>query len=147
LSWRAGGVMIQHMPKASPHAKDATGEGGLLAPQDLLQNDDAENWSRVNILLDSVEEIELIGPHLAPNELLYRLFHEELPRIYDAQPVKFGCTCGPEKVVQTMSIYSAKDITHMTNDDGKVTADCQFCGAHYEFDPEMLGKDARSDPR
>jgi molecular chaperone Hsp33 len=27
----------------------------------------------------------------------------------------------------------------MTTPDGKVTADCQFCGAHYEFAPSDLG--------
>jgi molecular chaperone Hsp33 len=144
--WRAGGVMIQHMPKASPFARDAaTGEGGLLAAADLLDGDDAENWNRANILLDSVEELELIGPRVAPTDLLYRLFHEERPRVFDAQPVKFGCSCSPAKVEQTMSIYSAKDIAHMTNDQGKVTADCQFCGAHYEFDPATLGFEAKKD--
>jgi len=30
----------------------------------------------------------------------------------------------------------------MTTDDGKVTADCQFCGAHYQFDPATLGFEA-----
>ncbi|MDX1782021.1 MAG: Hsp33 family molecular chaperone HslO, partial [Thalassovita sp.] len=36
--WRAGGVMIQHMPKASPFAKgeEASGEGGLLHARDLV---------------------------------------------------------------------------------------------------------------
>ena len=36
--------------------------------------------------------------------------------------------------------YSDKDISHMTTDDGKVEADCQFCGAKYVFDPEELGR-------
>lgn len=137
--WRAGGVMIQHMPKASPHANEATGEGGLLAADDLLHGDDTENWTRINLYLDTVEELELVGPSVSPAQLLHRLFHEESPRVFDSQPLSFGCTCGPEKVEQTMSIYSAKDIRHMTDDNGKVTADCQFCGAHYEFDPASLG--------
>ncbi|MCA8867148.1 MAG: Hsp33 family molecular chaperone HslO [Rhodobacteraceae bacterium] len=144
--WRAGGVMIQHMPKASPFASDATGEGGLLAAGDLLHGDDSENWNRVNLHLDTVEEMELVGPNVAATDLLYRLFHEEKPRVFDAQPVSFGCTCGPEKVVQTMSIYSAKDIARMTTDNGMVTADCQFCGAHYEFAPETLGFQATRKP-
>ncbi len=143
--WRSGGVMIQHMPKASPHAKGGgSGEGGLLAAEDFLHGDDAENWGRVNLHLDTAEPEELIGPHVAPDQLLLRLFHEERPRVFDAQPVNFGCTCGPEKVVQSLSIYSAKDIGHMTTEDGKVTADCQFCGAHYEFDPDELGFEAKS---
>ena len=143
-SWRAGGVMIQHMPKASPFAKDgASGEGGLLVASDIVDGDAGENWSRVNILLDTVEELELIGPRLAPTDLLYRLFHEESPRVFDAQPVRFGCTCSPDKVRQSLSIYSAKDIGHMTTDEGIVTADCQFCGAHYQFDPTTLGFEAK----
>jgi len=140
--WRAGGVMIQHMPKASPFAKESTGDEGLLAAEDLVHGDDNENWNRVNLHLNTVEELELVGPHVAPTELLFRLFHEETPRVFDSQPVTFGCTCGPEKVESTMSIYSAKDISNMTDDRGKVTADCQFCGAHYEFEPEMLGFEA-----
>lgn len=143
-TWRAGGVMLQHMPKASPFAKDQSARSdGLLAAQDLLHGDDEENWNRANILLDSAEELEMIGPRVSPADLLWRLFHEEKPVVYDAQPVRFGCTCAPEKVVQAMSIYSAKDIGHMTTDDGKVTADCQFCGAHYEFDPATLGFEAQ----
>jgi molecular chaperone Hsp33 len=27
-----------------------------------------------------------------------------------------------------------------------VTADCQFCGAHYEFDPRTLGFEAQERP-
>ena len=46
----------------------------------------------------------------------------------------------------TLSIYSQKDIGHMTTDEGIVTADCQFCGAHYEFDPKSLGFEATVDP-
>ena len=72
------------------------------------------------------------------------LFNEEEPRVWPAQPVRFGCTCGAEKVVAAMAQYSAKDIAHMTTEDGKVTADCQFCGAHYEFDPKTLGFEAEA---
>ncbi len=146
--WRAGGVMLQHMPKASPLRPDAggSGEAGLLAAEDVLDGDEAENWSRANYLLDTVEETELIGPHVQPTELLVRLFHEETPRVFDAQPVTFGCTCGPEKVRQTLSIYSQRDIAQMTTEEGMVTADCQFCGAHYEFDPKTLGFEAERAP-
>jgi molecular chaperone Hsp33 len=94
------------------------------------------------MLLNTVEPLELVGPMVHPTDLLVRLFHEESPRVYDAQPVEFGCTCSPDRVRQTMSIYSAKDIATMTTDEGIVTADCQFCGAHYEFDPATLGFEA-----
>ena len=140
--WRAGGVMLQHMPKASPFAAQGEGSGEVLAASDLVQGDEEENWNRVNILLDTVEDLELIGPSVPPTDLLLRLFHEEQPRVFDAQAVRFGCTCSEDRVRQSLSIYSAKDIEKMTTDAGRVTADCQFCGAHYDLDPATVGFEA-----
>ena len=146
-SWRAGGVMLQHMPKASPQVtgEGGTGEEGVLAAADVLSDEAAENWNRVNILLDSVEALELIGPSVAPTNLLVRLFHEEEPRIFDAQKLSFGCSCSEDKVRQSLSIYSARELVHMTRDDGTITADCQFCGSHYSFDPATLGFQAKEE--
>lgn len=142
--WRAGGVMIQHMPKASPFAKGegGSGEGGLLTADDLVDGAEGEAWNRVNLLLDTVEELELIGPGVAPDRLLFRLFNEESPRVFPVQPVNFGCSCSEDKVRNSLSIYSARDIAHMTTPEGTVTADCQFCGAHYVLDPATVGFEA-----
>ena len=142
--WRAGGIMLQHMPKASPFVatEGGTGEAGLLVAADLVSGETEENWTRVNFHLDTVEDLELIGPTITPATLLTRLFHEENPRIFDAQRVEFGCSCSEEKVRQSLSIYSAKDIETMTTEAGTVTADCQFCGAHYVLDAKTVGFDA-----
>jgi len=139
-NWRAGGLMIQHMPKASPLVKktDATTD----TPPSYT-DEDTENWNRAVILMDTVEETELIGPHVSQTQVLTRLFHEDEPRIFPAQAIEFGCTCSADKVRQTMSIYSAKDIQKMTTDAGTVTADCQFCGEHYILDPKELGFEAQ----
>jgi molecular chaperone Hsp33 len=144
--WRGGGVMLQHMPKASPFvAQDGgSGEGGLLTHADILNGDEGENWARVNLLLDTVEDIELIGPAVPPTDLLVRLFHEERPRVFDPQPVRFGCSCSADKVRNSLGIYSRREIMTMTTPEGILTADCQFCGAHYEFDPATLGFEAEA---
>ncbi|MCF8510684.1 MAG: Hsp33 family molecular chaperone HslO [Rhodobacteraceae bacterium] len=146
--WRAGGVMLQHMPSIGGTrevaAEAGSGEGGLLTHADILAGNEAENWTRANMLLETVEELEMIGPSVSPTELLVRLFHEEGPRVYDAQSVQFGCSCSEDKVRQTMSIYSQKDIQKMTTEEGVVTADCQFCSAHYEMDPKTLGFEAKN---
>ncbi|MBL4769299.1 MAG: Hsp33 family molecular chaperone HslO [Rhodobacteraceae bacterium] len=140
--WRAGGIMLQQMPKASPFVAKGPGEGEILAAADLVDGEEGENWNRVNILLSTVEEMELVGPNVSPADLLLRLFNEEAPRVFDAQPVRFGCTCSEDRVRQSLSIYSAKDIATMTTDNGRLTADCQFCSAHYDLDPATVGFEA-----
>ncbi|MEH6361607.1 MAG: Hsp33 family molecular chaperone HslO [Amylibacter sp.] len=144
--WRAGGIMVQLMPKASPFAATTNDSEAteLLQAQDLVPDDNEDGWNRAVSHLQTVEETELVGPHVSPETLLRRLFHEDQPRIFPVQPVKFGCSCSPEKVRNTMSMYSAKDIEKMTADNGMVTADCQFCGSHYELDPKTLGFDAKA---
>lgn len=141
LSWRAGGMMIQHMPDASPFVAvtEPASEDGLLRAADLVSGDDEENWQRINILLDTVRGDELAGPDVQPTDVLVRLFHEEAPRAFDPQPLSFGCTCSADRVRDSLSTYSPKDITDLITEDGIVTADCQFCGAHYEFNPAELG--------
>ncbi|NNL19684.1 MAG: Hsp33 family molecular chaperone HslO, partial [Boseongicola sp.] len=146
MHWRAGGIMIQQMPKASPTVtEEGSGEGGLLQAEDVLEGAESENWEHVKILLNTAEDIELIGPTVQPTELLVRLFNQDGPRVFEPQPIEFGCTCSSDRVRQSLSIYSARDIGHMTTDEGIVTADCQFCGAHYEFDPKTLGFEAEKD--
>lgn len=135
-AWRAGGIMVQMMPKASPFVAKNTDSPTL----DL--GDQTDNWRRALMHIQTVEETELVGPYVSPETLLHRLFHEDDPRVFPTQPIQFGCSCGAEKVRSTMSMYSQKDIEKMTAENGMVTADCQFCGSHYELDPKTLGFDA-----
>ncbi|HUF87986.1 MAG TPA: Hsp33 family molecular chaperone HslO [Thermohalobaculum sp.] len=142
--WRAGGLMLQQLPDDLGQAPEGPSEahGLLTADEVAAMGGGEEDWNRVNHLMRTVDTHELLGPHLAMEELLLRLFHEESPRAYPWQPVEFGCTCSPERVARALAGYSAADIGEMTTEDGRVTADCQFCSAHYEFDPEMLGSEA-----
>ncbi len=142
--WRAGGIMLQHMPTTSPFvsATGGSNEVGLLSSTNLVTGQDEENWKRVNLYLETVEELELIGPIVTPTQLLIRLFHQEDPRVFDTQDVEFGCSCSEDRVRRSLSIYSAKDIEAMTTKEGKVTADCQFCGAHYILNPSTVGLNA-----
>ena len=141
LSLRAGGIMLQHMPNASPLIKQKPSPKSEDLSKEINPLDEGlkGNWTRVGILLDTIEDLELIGPSLSFEQVLYRLFHDEIIQTSNSQNVNFGCTCSEDKVRQSMSIYSTKDLKHMTKADGSLTADCQFCGAHYILDPTTLG--------
>jgi molecular chaperone Hsp33 len=42
-------------------------------------------------------------------------------------------------VKESLATYHTNDLADMVTDQGVITADCQFCGAHYEFTPDQLG--------
>ena len=137
--WRSGGVMLQHMPKgATQAAAEPAEESGLMSAEDIVSGDDAEDWRRATMLLGTVEETELIGPTVGADQLLLRLFHEERPRVFPAQPVRFGCTCSRERVMRSLAVYPPAELAEMTTPQGTITADCQFCGAHYRINPADL---------
>jgi len=148
-SWRGGGVMIQQQPTEGGIAPDApSGEDGLMTADDVaLMGDREEDWSRVAILLATVETHELVGRDVAAGNRLRRLFHEARPRVYAPPAIRFGCTCSAERVQAAWAQYSAKDIAYMTTEDGRVTADCQFCSANYDFNPADLGFKGDKPPR
>lgn len=142
--WRAGGIMLQTLPAAPLPSTPESGHEPLETA-DILQGAESEDWTRSTTLMATVEAMELVDPALPLPNLVFRLFHEENPVSFERQAVRFGCSCSADRVRGTLAIYSAKDIAHMTTDAGKVTADCQFCGAHYEFDPKSLGFEATVD--
>ncbi len=137
--WRAGGVMIQALAKpgeAVAGKADAPADG-LLTDTQVLSGDDAENWNRATILLETAELTELVGPLVGSDDLLRRLFHEESPRVFDPQPIEFGCTCSKERLEAAISTYSGEDLEDMTLEDGSISAECQFCGATYSLTPNI----------
>ncbi|MEO1291563.1 MAG: Hsp33 family molecular chaperone HslO [Pseudomonadota bacterium] len=135
--WRAGGIMVQHLAEFGEGATppDApSGEDGLLTAQDVADmGDRSDDWRNVNAKIDSVEMIELIGPHVSPETLLWRLFHEDAPRVYPSQAIRFGCTCSRDKVETLLRQFPAEDLEEMMTPEGDIVADCQFCGTAYAF--------------
>ncbi|MGA8936510.1 MAG: Hsp33 family molecular chaperone, partial [Pseudolabrys sp.] len=82
-SWRAGGIMLQFLPKASERARIADLDPGD-APEGvephIVDEDDA--WAEGQALISTVEDIELIDPALSSERLVYRLFHEPGVRVF-----------------------------------------------------------------
>lgn len=125
--WRAGGIMLQHL---------ARGEEGQARLLERTENAaaDQENWDRASIFMNSVKVEELQDPQLTLDDLLYRLFHEDGVRVFDAQHVMFSCRCSREKIFNAISAFSPDDLAHSTVD-GKITVNCQFCSTDYVYDP------------
>lgn len=117
-TWRAGALMIQRLPPASS-----------LADDDAADDD----WRRVLALQGSLTREELLDPALKPNNLLYRLFHEEGVRVWAAKPLDPGCTCSRKRVRKLLRSFPRAELLAMVVD-GRITATCEFCTAVYGFD-------------
>lgn len=126
-SWRAGGMLIQFVP----------GEGGTRerGEAELLSEADQEDWDNAAALMQSVQADELLDPMLSPMELLYRLYHENGVRVFEARPVKAACGCSREKVANVLNQYPVEDLQDMI-EDGKIVVTCDFCREVYEFELE-----------
>lgn len=120
--WRAGALMIQRLPREAYTLERET-------------EDDA--WRRAAILMSSSTSAELIDPALAPERLLFRLFHEDGVRAYRPHPLMAKCRCTRDRVETVLRALTPDEIADMKVD-GKITATCEFCSASYDFDEEAL---------
>lgn len=131
-AWRAGGIIVQFMP----------GEGGTRTRGEtvLSSADDKETWDRAAAFLGTTQADELLDPVLSPEELLYRLYHEDGVRVFEPKLLRAACSCNAGKVSAALSRYAAEDLGDLL-EDGLIKVSCEFCRRDYFFDSE--GREAR----
>lgn len=110
--WRAGGIMLQATPERAR---------------------DEEEWERLGLFLNTVEDIELLDTSLAGEDLLWRLFHEDEIRVLPPEPITFRCDCDTDRIASVLRSYSAEDRAHLADSDGIIRARCEFCGKVHEI--------------
>lgn len=141
--WRAGGFIVQHVAPEGGHAAppdSATDDdAGPDEAQDKLLGEDDDDWNRVRMLAETLEDHELLDPELAPDRLLYRLFHEEGVRVGATRPLVEHCRCSRPRIREMLKRFPAEDLSDMRNDDGKLSVTCEFCTSEYAFDEDELG--------
>lgn len=125
--WRAAALMIQRMPF----------EGGTGLGRGVTQEDYDDGWVTAMALMSSCRESELLDVELAPDRLLYRLFHEAEVRASPAQKIVDACSCSPERVERMLAALSADDIAYMKVD-GVITVTCEFCKTERRYDDAAL---------
>ena len=137
--WRAGGMLLQFLPKAPERARQADLHPGD-APEGVIthtiEEDDA--WIEGQSLISTVEDVELIDPDLSGERLLYRLFHERGVRVFPPLPLRAQCSCSRDAVSSMLASFTPNDRADMVKD-GKVVVTCEFCSSVYEFTPQEAG--------
>ncbi|HXX25136.1 MAG TPA: Hsp33 family molecular chaperone [Pseudolabrys sp.] len=137
--WRAGGIMLQFLPKSPERARVADLDPGD-APEGTTPHKlpEDEAWVEGKALVSTVEDIELIDPAFSSERLIYRLFHEPGVRVFRGTPMRAECTCSRESVEAMLKSFSQDDRDHMV-ENGHISVTCEFCSANYLFDPGEVG--------
>jgi molecular chaperone Hsp33 len=133
--WRAGGILLQFLPKSSERQRVADLDPGD-APEGVevhaVPEDDA--WVEGRSLIETVEDIELIDPAVSSERLLYRLFHERGVRVFRSVPLAAQCSCSRESVGRMLASFSQQERDDMV-ENGVISVTCEFCSSNYVFTP------------
>jgi molecular chaperone Hsp33 len=137
--WRAGGMLMQFLPKAPERARQADLHPGD-APEGTEVHSVAEDdaWVEARSLIETVEDVELIDPELSGERLLFRLFHERGVRVFNPLSLRAQCSCSRDAVASMLKSFSPDDRAAMVKDD-KVVVTCEFCSSVYQFTPHEAG--------
>lgn len=117
--WRAGALMLQKEPDEGGHAPEAS-------------DDEDERWRRALAFAASATTKELLDGDLAPDRLLWRLYHEDGVRVFKPRPLAFGCRCSRARAEAVLLALPETDRDDMTID-GKIHVTCQFCNRTETF--------------
>lgn len=135
-SWRAGAIMVQHLPRegGSSPLPSQSGDAPEGSGEELRENDD---WVKARLLLDTAEAHELLDPQLSAEQLLYRLYHEDGVTAYPALALERYCSCSRESITAMLARFPADDQAEMV-EDGAITVTCEFCSTVYRVEPADL---------
>ena len=113
--WVSGGMMVQRI------AADET------------RGETEEAWREAEALFATLTDGELAEAALPMEQLLYRLFHEQGVTMETPQALDDRCTCNQERLVETLKQMPDDSLREMTEADGTLGIDCQFCNRHYDI--------------
>jgi molecular chaperone Hsp33 len=138
--WRAGGLIVQFLPSSTDRLRQRDlSPGDIPQGVDIIEHVDDESWVEARALIETLENHELLDPSLSSEDLLFRLFNQHDPRVFEAQPLMDRCRCSTERILTMIEQFSESDRRAMIADDGTITVTCEFCSSRYHFDPESIG--------
>lgn len=114
-------------------------DGGIGPELDAEEQEEA--WNTALALAGTLKEEELLDDALAPDRLLYRLFHQEGLVVGQSRALAYGCRCSRSRLVNVLEGFSTDDLDHMA-EDGTITMTCEFCNFDFRFSRESIDRAA-----
>ena len=105
---------------------------GLLLQELPTDNDRETDWQYLEILANTLTEQELLT--LDCKTLLYRLFHQEKIRLFEAEAIAFQCACSQQRIARTLRAMGKEELDSILQERDNIEVVCEFCGQQYKFD-------------
>jgi molecular chaperone Hsp33 len=120
FGWRAAALILEKI----------AGTGGI--DPDMSQEEQEESWRTATTLAATVTDTELLDDALAPERLLYRLFHTEGVAADRARALSYGCRCSRARLAGILEGFPPEDLDHMAAE-GEIVMTCEFCNFDFRF--------------
>jgi molecular chaperone Hsp33 len=91
-----------------------------------------EDWRTALALAGTLTDAELLDDTLAPERLLYRLFHTEGVATDRSRALCYGCRCSRARLAGILSTFPEEDLDHMAVD-VDIVMTCEFCNIDFRF--------------
>ena len=111
----AAGFMLQQLPV---EGKD--------------RDDRIDDWQRVNILADTIEQNELFEKET--RQLLHQVFAEDDVRVFDSEALRFECGCSRERTAGLIAGIGYEEAIDILKKEGQIEITCEFCNSVNTFD-------------
>ena len=133
--WRAGGVLIQHLPEHGMSMQvDLPGDGNWENTDSV----EPDGWNEAKTLLATLDDLELADPDLSSEMLLFRLYHETGVRVFTPMPMTERCSCSADGIEAMLATSFTDEDREQMAVDGQIEVVCEFCSTAYHFNPHQF---------
>ena len=115
-NWSASGFMLQALPEDN----------------DIELVDD-QSWNSLkNRIIEQTKDY-LMSADFDQYRFLDNIFQTSTLTVFKETKLKFGCSCKRKTLLYTLAKYPKDQLEEMSDDQKKISADCQFCGKKFQF--------------
>ncbi len=108
----------------------------LPADETRQQQQRAADWQHITHLANTLSAQELLS--LDFETLLYRLYHQEHARLFEALAWSFKCGCCRDKTINTLLTLGQEELTVMLTEQDQIMITCEFCHQQYHFNEQDI---------
>ena len=115
-NWSASGFMLQALP--------ADNDNEFI---------DDQSWCGLKERIIEQTKHYSIGSEFNQYRFLDNIFQTSKLTVFKETKLKFGCSCKRKTLLYTLAKYPKEQLEQMSDDQNKISANCQFCGKKFQF--------------